>query len=79
MSHQDRDDHDGVFRTLTLVDGGGVGQCQLIQLRSLVFSQMVLETHGDGTVFHIHLLYGSDVAIEYVLVVIIPDLHYAVA
>ena len=40
---------------------------------------MVLETHGDGAVFHIHLLYGSDVAIEYILVVIISNLHYAVA
>ena len=40
---------------------------------------MVLETHGNGAVFHIHLFYDSNVAIEYVLVVIIPDLHYAVA
>ena len=40
---------------------------------------MILETHGDGAIFHIHLLYGSDVSIEYILVVIISNLHYAVA
>ena len=79
MGHQYGDDHDGVFRTLTLVDGGGIGQGQLIQLRGLVFYQMVFENHGDGAVFHTYLLHDSDVAVEYVLVVIIPYLHHAVA
>ena len=69
----------GVFATLTLVNGTGVGERKLVQFIAFIADQMAFKVDGH---FLIVLHKGDDfshIAVENVLFVIVPELHHAVA
>ena len=75
MVHEDRDHHDGVLRSLSLVYGGGVSQDQFVKLRHIIGHEPVVEVHGQLPFFQVHGFHDADVPIEDFFVVIVPDLH----
>ena len=50
MGHQDRHHHYGVFAALGFVDGGGIGQDQLVQLCRVVVHEAVVEAYRQRAV-----------------------------
>ena len=72
-------DDGGVFAALALVDGAGVGELQFVQFFVLVGDEFFIEEDGDFPLFLVDAVDDSDVAVEHVLVVVVLDLHDAVA
>ncbi len=75
MRRHDGDNHDGVLRALRLVDGGGVGEDDLVELGGLVLGGCPVEVHRDGPLLRVHAPDGAYVAVEHVLVVVVAHLH----
>ena len=78
MGHQQGHDHDGVFRALRLVDGGGIGQRQLVEFRVLVLDAVAVERDSQSPLLHVHMLHRADITVENVLIVVVAYLHHAV-
>ena len=72
-------DDGGVFAALALVDGAGVGELQFVEFVILVGDEFFVEEDGDFAFFFVDAVDDSDVAVKDVLVVIVLDLHDAVA
>lgn len=72
-------DDGGVFAALALVDGAGVGELQFVEFVVLVGDEFFVEEDGDFAFFLVDAVDDSDVAVKDVLVVIVLDLHDAVA
>ena len=79
MAGIENHDDGGVFAALALVDGAGVGELQFVEFVVLVGDEFVIEEDGDFSLFFVDAVDDSDVAVEHVLVVIVLDLHDAVA
>ncbi len=79
MLGQDGDNHGGVFRSLGFVDGYGVGRHDLVQLVRGVDDVPLVKAHGNFPVFLVHMDDAADIAVEHVLVVVVPYLHDLVA
>ena len=79
MGHQQGHDHDGIFRALRLMDGGGVGQRQLVEFRVLVLDAVAIERDSQRPLLRVNILHRADVAVEHVLVVVVAYLHHAIA
>ena len=78
MLRQDGDDHGGIFRTLALVNGRGVGGYQGVQLAEAVGDDPPVEARAQLACLWLHVLDVADVAVVDVLVVIVFDLHHLV-
>ena len=61
------------------MDGSSVSLSHLIMFRCLVLYQTTVETDAKRTVFHIDLFNDADVTVEYILIIIVTDLHHPVA
>ena len=70
----DGDDDDGIFTALTLVDGRGIGEAELIKFSGLVFHCPAVEADGQCAVLHIDSGDESDVAVEHFLGVVVLEL-----
>ena len=79
MAGIENHDDSGVFAALALVDGAGVGELQFVEFVVLVGDEFFVEENGDFALFLVDAIDDSDVAVEHVLVVVILDLHDAVA
>ena len=79
VRHQHGHHDDGIFAALGLVDGGGVGKDQLVQLRYVVLDAPVVEADRQRPVLQVHPLDDADVAVEDFLFIVVPDLHDLVA
>ena len=79
MARIENHDDGGVFAALALVDGAGVGELQFVEFVILVGDELVVEENGDFALFLVDAVDDSDVAVEHVLVVVVLDLHDAVA
>ena len=79
MARIENHDDGGVFAALALVDGAGVGELQFVEFVILVGDELVVEENGDFALFLVDAIDDSDVAVEYVLIVVVLDLHDAVA
>ena len=75
----DRDDDDGIFTALTLVDGRGIGETEFVKLRGLVFHCLPVEADGQCTVLHVDSGDESDVAVKHFLGVVVLELQHTVA
>lgn len=75
MGHHNGHDHDGVFRALSLVYGGGVGKREFVEFCRLVFHHLPVKVHTDGAFFQIYRPDDSDVSVENVFLVVVPYLH----
>ena len=60
------------------MDGSGIGQCQLVKFGILVLDAVTVEWYRQRPLLHVHMLHRADIAIEYVLVVVVAYLHDAV-
>lgn len=72
-------DDGGVFAALALVDGTGIGELQFVEFFVLVGDEFFVEEDGDFALFLVDAVDDSDVAVEYVFIVVVLDLHDAVA
>ena len=79
MAGIENHDDGGVFAALALVDGAGVGELQFVEFVVLVGDEFFVEEDGDFAFFFVDAVDDSDVAVKDVLVVIVLDLHDAVA
>ena len=79
MARIENYDDGGVFAALALMNGAGVGELQFVEFVVLVGDELVVEENGDFALFLVDAVDDSDVAVEHVLVVIVLDLHDAVA
>ena len=79
MAGIENHDAGGGFAALALVDGAGVGELQFVEFFVLVGDEFFVEEDGDFPLFFVDAVDDSDVAVEHVLVVIVLDLHDAVA
>ena len=79
MAGIENHDDGGVFAALALVDGAGVGELQFVEFVILVGDEFFVEEDGDFALFLVDAVDDSDVAVEHVLVVVVLDLHDAVA
>lgn len=79
VAHAHRHDYHRELRALALVNGDGIGERQFIELRHVVFNRVAVEDHGQCSVGGIDSGDIADVAVEYVLVVIVANLHHLVA
>ena len=61
------------------MDGGGVGQRQLVEFRVLVLDAVAIERDSQRPLLRVNMLHRADVAIEHVLVVVVAYLHHAIA
>ena len=77
--HRYRHYHHRELRALALVDCYGIGQCQLVQLRDVVFNKAAVESHCQRSLIGVNRCDIADVAVEHVLVVVVADLHHLVA
>ena len=75
----DGDDDDGIFTALTLVDGCGIGETELIEFCGLIFHCFAIETDSQCAVLHINSGDDSDVTVEHFLGVVVLELQHAVA
>ena len=75
----DGDDDDGIFAALTLVDGRGIGEAELVEFRRLIFHNLPVEADGQCAVCDIDSGDKSDIAIEHFLGVVVLELQHAVA
>ena len=75
----DGDDDDGIFASLTLVDGRGIGEAELIELCGLVFHCLAIEADGQCAVLHVDSGDDSDVAVKHFLGVVVLELQHTVA
>ena len=75
VGHQYRHDYDRIFRTLGLMDRGGVGQRQLVQFCHIVFDHAVIKQDGERPILKVNLLDPADVPVENLLIVVVLDLH----
>ncbi len=64
---------------LALVHRDGVGQAQLVQVREVEGDHPVVEPDVDLLLLQVDALDAADVAVEDVLVVVVPELHHLVA
>lgn len=74
VGEMDGDDDDGIFTALTLVDGRGIGEAELVELRRLVFHGLAVVADGQCAVFHIDSGDESDVAVKHFLGVVVLEL-----
>ena len=79
MLGQDRDDNGGVLGTLRLVDGGRVGEHNLVQLTELIDDLPAVEIDQDLCFIRVDCSDEPDVAVEGVLLVVVLNLHHLVA
>ena len=79
MAGIENHDDGGVFAALALVDGAGVGELQFVEFVVLVGDEFFVEEDGDFALFLVDAVDDSDVAVEYVFIVVVLDLHHAVA
>lgn len=77
MASQEGADDGGVFATLGFMDGAGVGEDEVFEGFFLIFDAFSVEIDEDADVGG--LFDDADVAVEDVEVVIVSDLHDAVA
>ena len=76
VGHQDGDDHYRELGALGLVDGGGVGQSDLVQFGVVILDFAAVEVDGKRAVFGIYGADVADVAVEDFLVVVVANLHH---
>lgn len=79
MAGVENHDDGRVFAALALVDGAGVGELQFVEFVVLVGDEFFVEEDGDFPLFFVDAVDDSDVAVKDVLVVVVLDLHDAVA
>ena len=79
MLGEDRDDHGGIFGALALVDGGGIGGNQRVELAEAVGHRAPVEAGHEFARLGIDVVDIADVAVVDLLVVVILDLHDLVA
>ena len=79
MARIENYDDGGVFAALALMNGAGVGELQFVEFVVLVGDEFFVEEDGDFALFFVDAVDDSDIAVEYVLVVVVLDLHDAVA
>ena len=79
MAGVEHHDDGGVFAALAFVDGAGVGELKFVEFLILVGDEFFVEEDGDFALFFVDAVDGADVAVEHVLVVVVLDLHDAVA
>ena len=79
MAGIENHDDGGVFATLALVDGAGVGEGKLVHFVALVFHGLVFKEYSYLVRVLADSVNDSRVAVEDVLVVVVADLHHAVA
>ena len=75
---QDRDDDGGVLGTLRLVDGGGVGEHNLVQLTELIDNLPAVEIDQDLCFTCVDCGDEPDVTVEGVFLVVVLNLHHLV-
>ncbi len=71
--------HHGELRALRLVDAHRVGMDQFVQLRELVTHQRSVEVDGEHMLLQIQRGDAAHVAVEDLAVVVVANLHHAVA
>ncbi len=79
MAGIENHDDSGVFAALALVDGAGVGELQFVEFVVLVGNEFFVEEDCDFAFFFVDAVDDSDIAVKNVLVVVVLDLHHAVA
>ena len=73
------DDDDGIFAALRFVDRARIGMHEFIEIGQIVADAASIHIHDDGFVLGVDGDDGADVPIKDILVVVIADLHDAVA
>lgn len=79
MAGIEHHDDGGVFATLALVNGAGVGEGKLVHFVALVFHGLVFKEYSYLVCVLADPVNDSRVAVENILVVVVADLHYAVS
>lgn len=79
MAGIENHDDGGVFAALAFVDGAGVCEGELVHFVALVFHSLVFKEYSYLVCVLADPINDSRVAIENILVVVVADLHYAVA
>ena len=79
MLRVDDDDDGRIFAPLRLVDGRRVGKDELVEVSAVVFDRTPVEVHNHRAVVGVDGLHESDVAVVDILVVVVTELHHAVA
>ena len=77
--HRHGHDHNRKFRALALVDCDCVCQHNLVKFCYVVFYKAAVECNGQSPLVGIGGSDIADVAVEYVLVIVIANLHHLVA
>jgi len=75
----ENDNDGGVFAALALVDGAGVGEHEFFDFVGFVIDGLVIVKDGDFFGVLADFVDDADVPVEHVLVVVVADLHHAVA
>ncbi len=78
MVHQDRHNHNRIFRALGLMDGRRIGVHQLVQLCHVILDQAAVKIHLHRPLFHVYGGNHPDIAVEHFLVVVIFNLHHLI-
>src|SRR5208282_1327560 len=76
---QDGNDHGGIFGALALVDGGGIGGNQRVELAEAIGHRVSVEARHELARVGIDVDDVADIAVVDLLVVVILDLHDLVA
>ena len=79
MAGIENHDDGGVFATLALVNGAGVGEGELVHFFAFVFHGFVFVEYRYLVRTLADTVNDSRVAVEYVLVVVVANLHHSVA
>ena len=76
---QHGDDDGGIFAALAFVDADAVGRQQFIEVGEIIDHGAVVHRDRQRLLDGVNRLDAAEVAVENVLVVVIPDLHHLVA
>ena len=75
MLSEHRDDHGGIFRALTFVDGRRIGRHQHVEFPKSVSDGPTIKARNDLACIGVDIVDIADIAIVDLLVVILLDLH----
>ena len=78
MLGHNRNDHGRVFRSLGFVDARGICRNEIVELTEPIRYRPALEIRGQYALLGINREHITDIAVVYVLVVVVFDLHHLV-